>query len=209
MSNTEKFVIAIRNKFNDKLEGFLKGYGLLDSTTTCIYTTKAFNEAEKCDELFANSIVSKIDNRYQVLFGHLQSTLLDNYNVSITPIDETEKSPDFYQREYFDAKHHIPRGEWQHCFSTLDEELIGCRHPMSNDIFYFKGEAEDTIWDDEGNYHPNFIYKPDGFRMCWYKYPLRSCYANRNINFDEFSKMVDACVKSLKTHPLKECNITY
>ena len=209
MSNTEKFVIAIRNKFTDKLEGFLKGYGLLDSTTTCIYTTTAFDEAEKCDELFANSIVSKIDNRYQVLFGHLQSTLLDNYNVSITPIDETEKSPDFYQREYFDAKHHIPRGEWQHCFSILDEELIGCRRPMSNDIFYFKGEAEDTILDEQGNYQPNFIYKPDGFRMCWYKYPLRSCFANRNIEFDVFSKMVDSCVKSLKTQLLKECNITY
>ena len=210
MNNKAKFLIAIRNKFNDKLEGFLKSYGLLDSTTVCIYATKSFNEAAKYDELFVNSFVSKIDSNYKVLFGHLQDSLLEYHNVSVTPIDETDNEPDFYSREYFDAKHHISRGRWQDIFCELDKEVCGwSRSPRENDTFYYKSEAEDTIWDKDGNYQPNFIYKPAGFKMCWYKYPLRSCYANRDIDFDSFKKMVDACLVSLKNQPLRECSIMY
>ena len=205
--NNNRFVVALRNKINDKLVGFLKSYGFLDMTTVCIYATESFEEAKKCDEDYANSI--PVDSRCQVLFGHLQDTLLDSYNVSITAIDETGNAPDFFGREYFDGKHRISRGIWQEHFRKLANECDWYRKPLENDIFYYKAEAEDTIWDDKGNYKPNFIYKPDGFRMCWYKYPLRSCFANRNIEFDEFSKMVDACVKSLKTQPLKECEVRY
>lgn len=207
--NNDHVVVALRNKFNDKLVGFLKSYGFLDTTTACVYVTESFDEAKRYDAGCADSI--KIDDRCQVLIGHLQDTLPANFYVSITAIDETENTPDFFGREYFDGKYPIPRGIRQNVFcGKLDGKCeVWRRTPLENDTFYYKAEAEDTIWDEQGNYQPNFIYKPDGFRMCWYKYPLRSCFANRDINFDEFSKMIDACVESLKTQPLKECSIRY
>lgn len=207
MNDKAKIVIAIRNKFNDKLVGFLKSYGFLDTTTACVYVTESFDEAKRYDAGCADSI--KIDDRCQVLIGHLQDTLITNHYVSITAIDETENTPDFFGREYFDGNHRVSRGIWQEHFSKLSNECDWYRKPLENDIFYYKAEAEDTILDDKGNYQPNFIYKPAEFKMCWYKYPLRSCFANRNIEFDEFEKMVDACVKSLETQPLKECDIRY
>ena len=201
-------VVALRNKFNDKLVGFLKSYGFLDTTTACVYVTESFDEAKRYDAGCADSI--NIDDPRQVLIRHVQPTLITIRYVSITAIDETENTPDFLGREYFDGKHRISRGRWQEIFGELDKEVCGwSRSPRENDTFYYKSEAEDTIWDKDGNYQPNFIYKPTGFKMCWYKYPLRSCYANRDINFDGFSKMIDACVESLGSRPLKECEVKY
>ena len=199
--------VVIRRKLDDKIAGFLKSYFFLDDGSACLQAVNTFQEATKCDRDYAEKI--PIDWKTNVLFGHLQDNLQDHYNISITPINKEDGTPDFLDREYFDGKYPISRGEWQHYFHKLAEECEDIRRPQENDIFYYKAEAEDTIWDEQCNYKPNFIYKPDGFRMCWYKYPLRSCFANRSIDFDEFEKMVDACVKSLSTQPLKECEIKY
>lgn len=56
----------------------------------------------------------------------------------------------------------------------------------------------------ESNYHkencrllkPNFLYKPTGFKIMWYKYPLRDSYMNQNISLDEFKEILEHCVKS-------------
>lgn len=199
--------VVIRRKLDDKIAGFLKSYFFLDDGSACLQAVNTFQEATKCDRDYAEKI--PIDWKTNVLFGHLQDNLQDHYNISITPINREDGTPDFLDREYFDGKYPISRGEWQHYFHKLAEECEDIRHPQENDIFYYKAEAEDTIWDEQGNYKPNFIYKPGGFRMCWYKYPLRSCFANRGITFDEFEKMVDACVESLGSRPLKECEVKY
>ena len=205
IQNTEQFVVAIRRKLDDKIAGFLKSHFSLGDGSTCIQAANTFQEAARFDRNY----MLPIDRNTQVLFGHLQDNLQEHYNISITPIDKENGAPDFYDREYFNGKYPISRGEWQHYFSKLAEECDAFRRPQENDTFYYKAEAEDTIWDEQGNYKPNFIYKPDGFRMCWYKYPLRSCYASRDITLDVFEKMIDACVKSLETQPLKECSIMY
>lgn len=203
--NTEQFIVAIRRKLDDKIAGFLKSYFSLGDGSTCIQAVDTFQEAARFDRNY----MLPIDQNTQVLFGHLQDNLSEHYNISITPIDKEDGTPDFLAREYFDDKYPISRGEWQHYFSKLAEKCDDIRRSQENDTFYYKAEVEDHTWDDQGNYLPNFIYKPDGFRMCWYKYPLRSCYANRGITIDVFEKMIDACVKSLETQPLKECNIRY
>ena len=206
--NTQQFVVAIRRKLDDKIAGFLKSYFFLDDGSACLQAVNTLQEATKCDRDYAEKI--PIDWKTNVLFGHLQDNLQDHYNISITPINKEDGTPDSLDREYFDGKYPISRGEWQHYFHKLAEKCEDIRRPQENDIFYYKAEAEDTIWDKEGNYKPNFIYKPGGwFRMVWYKYPLRSCFANRGITFDEFKKMVDACVESLGSRPLKECEVKY
>jgi hypothetical protein len=202
---TEQFVVAIRRKLDDKIAGFLKIYFFLDNGSVCIQAVNTFQEATRCDRDYMIPIGRDTD----VLFDHLQDNLQEHYNISFTPINKEDGTPDFLDREYFDGQHPIYRGEWQHYFHKLAEVCEDIRRPQENGIFYYKAEAEDHIWDDRGNYLPNFIYKPDGFRMQWYKYPLRSCYANRDLTFDVFERMIDACVKSLESRPLKECEVKY
>src|SRR3990172_1059388 len=43
---------------------------------------------------------------------------------------------------------------------------------------------------------PNFLYKPNGFSIQWYKYPLRDSYMSQNITLDDFRKIVSKCVES-------------
>lgn len=44
---------------------------------------------------------------------------------------------------------------------------------------------------------PNFHHKPSGYKIKWYKYPLRDSYANKELNIKEFGKIIDDCIKSL------------
>jgi hypothetical protein len=43
---------------------------------------------------------------------------------------------------------------------------------------------------------PNFLFKPTGFSIKWYKYPLRDSYMNQNITLDEFKKIISVCIES-------------
>lgn len=45
---------------------------------------------------------------------------------------------------------------------------------------------------------PNFIYKPTGFSIQWYKYALRDAYMSHDITPIEFSRIIDHCILSLK-----------
>lgn len=45
---------------------------------------------------------------------------------------------------------------------------------------------------------PNFLYKPTGFSIQWYKYPLRDSYMSEQISVEEFAAMIDACIASLE-----------
>jgi len=64
-----------------------------------------------------------------------------------------------------------------------------------NDVFmanpYYWGE------DEEIAERPNFIYKPKGIEISWYKYPLRDAYWNVEMTPEEFDAMCRACVKSM------------
>ena len=57
---------------------------------------------------------------------------------------------------------------------------------------YYWGEDE-TIAD-----LPNFVYKPTGLEICWYKYPMRNAFSNKNISVKELKKILKACSKSMK-----------
>jgi len=48
---------------------------------------------------------------------------------------------------------------------------------------------------------PNFFYKPTGYSLKWYKYPLRDSYANRNLSPEEFEDMIYRCIQSLPPRP--------
>ena len=48
---------------------------------------------------------------------------------------------------------------------------------------------------------PNFLFKPTGFSIKWYKYPLRDSYMSHNISLVEFKEVVAKCLESLSSHP--------
>jgi len=45
----------------------------------------------------------------------------------------------------------------------------------------------------------NWVFKPTGFQLSWYKYALRDSYTNQVVNPTMFKDMVDTCIASL-TH---------
>lgn len=44
---------------------------------------------------------------------------------------------------------------------------------------------------------PNFLHKPSGLWIVWYKYPFRASYSNRTFTLPEFTKIVQECIDSL------------
>lgn len=65
-----------------------------------------------------------------------------------------------------------------------------------NDVFriqsYYWGDDEDIMM------QPNFVYKPTGFTMSWYKYPMRDAYVSDDISLVEFQKILNHCAQSMK-----------
>lgn len=44
---------------------------------------------------------------------------------------------------------------------------------------------------------PNFVHKPSGYKLWWYKYPFRGAEHNRDYNSAEFEQIVLDCDRSL------------
>ena len=67
---------------------------------------------------------------------------------------------------------------------------------FENDTFvvrpYYWGDDEDEAE------KPNFKYKPDGFEIRWYKYPMRDAYSNQDVSVAEFAQILAKCEQSMK-----------
>ena len=48
---------------------------------------------------------------------------------------------------------------------------------------------------------PNFLFKPTGFELRWYKYPLRDSYSSEPVTKQMLRKMVNECIRSLGKNP--------
>ena len=103
------------------------------------------------------------------------------------------------------GKYAVDRDEWQdpfcdflhrNGFDMYGYYERGSERCFENNVFvvrpYYWGHAEE-IAD-----LPNFEYKPTGFTISWYKYPLRDAYASHNISTKEFMRILKECEKSMK-----------
>ena len=84
------------------------------------------------------------------------------------------------------------------------EDILGNNgHDYENDTFMVR--SYDWGLDDEADkrneYH--FWHKPSGFKLQWYKYPLRDPYVNMYITHEQFLDILRDCMNSI--HP----NFTY
>jgi hypothetical protein len=105
----------------------------------------------------------------------------------------------------------LERGRWQDKFCELTEELElvneGYVNEFENEVFrlfaYWWGDCTCGVGEDEpcadscNLVRPNFVHKPTGYEIQWYKYPLRDSYANREITWESFCGVVEDCKQSL------------
>ena len=47
---------------------------------------------------------------------------------------------------------------------------------------------------------PNFLHKPSGFSIQWYKYPFRDSYMNQPISLEQFREIITDCIASLRVN---------
>lgn len=98
----------------------------------------------------------------------------------------------------------IERDEWQdpfddfllhNGFNGYGYYLQGIERCFENNVFivrpYYWGE------DEEIAALPNFEFKPTGFTISWYKYPMRDAYASHNISTKDFLEILEECEKSM------------
>ena len=97
-----------------------------------------------------------------------------------------------------------PRKDYQHAFFEFldangwDGHAIrnNGEYDFENDVFiiraYYWGEDE-TMAE-----LPNFVFKPLGLEIRWYKYPMRDAYSNKDVPLDVFKAILKVCEFSLK-----------
>ena len=75
---------------------------------------------------------------------------------------------------------------------------------FENDVFIMRRycwcEKDDCKWCNE-EYAPNFLYKPSGFSVHWYKYIGRGMEFNQELSTEDLNKMVADCHASLLKKP--------
>lgn len=66
---------------------------------------------------------------------------------------------------------------------------------FENDVFIIRP----YYWGDEEIFcvRPNFVFKPTGFELQWYKYPFRDSYMNQDISFNTLLDILKQCENSL------------
>lgn len=78
---------------------------------------------------------------------------------------------------------------------------------FENDTFVVRAyDWED--WDEDlsrNDWH--FWHKPSGFKLEWYKYPLRSPWANMDITHEQFLNILYDCHNSMEEG--KKCRVLY
>ena len=104
------------------------------------------------------------------------------------------------------AYHVEPREEYQDAFCDFLYANGWDGHAIRGDGFDAQYEYEnDTFvirayyWgDDEAKAElPNFVYKPTGLEICWYKYPMRDAYSNQDVSIEDFKEILKECAMSM------------
>lgn len=83
-------------------------------------------------------------------------------------------------------------------FGEIYEDLSYGSNKIENRTFSlrpydWKDETKNRL--DEGGY--NLWHKPSGFKLTWYKHPLRGAESNMKINHEQFRQILIHCKKSL------------
>lgn len=81
---------------------------------------------------------------------------------------------------------------WESVFDGYSMNYL-CTDGFENDTFKIKPYS----WDDEADNDYNFWHKPSGFKLQWYKYPLRSPMVNMKVSHELFLDILRDCHNSV------------
>jgi hypothetical protein len=96
-----------------------------------------------------------------------------------------------------EMKYHVDRKVWQPLWYYIFEGT-----DFDNYCIEFENEVFKTIpycWNEDywdNSYH--FWHKPSGFKIEWYKYPLRGAECNMDITASQFVDILYDCLNSLE-----------
>lgn len=99
--------------------------------------------------------------------------------------------------------------EWTVLLDLCDSDPTGsCCGPVrangyggfENSVFmlspYYWGMSDDEDREVRSEL-PNFLFKPTGFEMRWYKYAFRDCRVNRPLTVEQMRRMWRICIQSV------------
>ena len=95
---------------------------------------------------------------------------------------------------------------WHRLLDLCDCDCYGM-HIVQDDNTTILGGYENELfainpyyWGDDENLMsiPNFIYKPTGLTIEWYKYPFRDSYLNRKATNNQLKKIWKECIKFMR-----------
>ena len=96
-----------------------------------------------------------------------------------------------------------PREEFQNAFvEFLDNNGFDTYGYHENDNIPFETDVfsiRPYYWGDDEEIAtlPNFVFKPKGIEISWYKYPMRDAYCSHDISLQEFKDILAECAKSM------------
>lgn len=100
----------------------------------------------------------------------------------------------------------INRKVWQSLWAyiTTGDMFEGYCEEFENNTFQIKPYSwNEEYWDNK--YH--FWHKPSGFKLQWYKYPLRGASCNMQITDEQFVDILYDCINSLEEG--KKCKLLH
>lgn len=70
---------------------------------------------------------------------------------------------------------------------------------FENDVFVLRA----YYWgnDERVARLPNFLHKPSGYEIRWYKYPLRDAYSSQKLEIGDFNRILNECLASIGCLP--------
>lgn len=100
----------------------------------------------------------------------------------------------------------VNRKIWQPlwCYIFEGTDFDGYCIEFENDTF----KTVPYCWDEDywdNSFH--FWHKPSGFKLYWYKYPLRDSWCNMGITSDQFVDILYDCKNSLEEG--KRCKVIH
>lgn len=96
--------------------------------------------------------------------------------------------------------------EWEQLINMSDSDFYGhtSNKCKENDVSGYENEVfaiRPYWWGDDDALQaqmPNFLYKPTGFEIRWYKYPFRDSYMNKNLSVTKIKEIFIHCADSIK-----------
>jgi len=99
-------------------------------------------------------------------------------------------------KDMFSLNRFVNQEIFEHVLLESDfmKKCVEYYETFENDVFsyrpYYWGD------DEEKMDLPNFEHKPSGFKLWWYKYPLRGNYCNMKITTEQFASILYDCLES-------------